>query len=359
MRGLFVRLFSLLSAAALLAACGGAPDEPAPSRAVTPEEIAEAKAYLDANFTPLPEGWNFSWISFDGDKSLRVGHAAPEEPKATVLFVPGYTSSPELASDFMARWFAMGFEVASVDMPGQGGSVRREDDYQKTYTGDFYLYGRALGAAFDHIKANRQSDGPLIVAGDSFGGHVLLRAAADGELEGADGLFPLVPGLSAYLGWVPEWLALSTIRSAAKKAGLEAYLDGEGPWNPDSWGPEAYEFCGRGRLDRVLKNQSLFVIQPELRVGGVSHEYAIGFTESGNELTKNKALQSLDIPVSMVTAGREKIVQTKDAERLCQRGMQACELLHIPEADHCLYISPQGIQDQVHDALEALYQRAV
>ncbi|MEO1656289.1 MAG: alpha/beta fold hydrolase [Pseudomonadota bacterium] len=359
MRGLFVRFFSLLSAAALLAACGGGePYEPPASRAVTPEEIVEAKAYLEANYTPLPDGWEFSWITFDDEKSLRVGHATPESAKATVLFVPGYTSSPELASDFMAHWFDLGYEVASVDMPGQGGSERRDDDYQKTYTGDFHLYGRALGAAFDHIRETRLSDGPLIVAGDSFGGHVLLRAAADGELDGADALFPLVPGLSANLGWVPEWLALSAIKSGAKKNGPTAYMDGEGPWDPDSWGPDAYEFCGRGRVDRVLKNQSLFTIQPELRVGGVSNEYAIGFTESGNELISNKVLASLDIPVSMVTAGHERVVTTKDAHKLCNRNMGTCELVHLREADHCLYISPQSIQDQVHEALEALYQRA-
>ncbi|MEO1043128.1 MAG: alpha/beta fold hydrolase [Pseudomonadota bacterium] len=360
MRGLFVRFFSLLTAAALLAACGGGePYEPAPSRAVTPEEIVEAKAYLEANFTPLPEGWAFSWITFDDDKPLRVGHAVPESPKATVLFVPGYTSSPELASDFMARWFELGFEVSSVDMPGQGGSVRRDDDYQKTYTGDFHLYGRALGAAFDHIRATRSSDGPLIVAGDSFGGHVLLRAAADGELEGADALFPLVPGLSANLGWVPEWLALRSIRSAIKKGSPTAYLEGEGPWDPDAWGPDAYEFCGDNRLDRVLKNQSLFITQPELRVGGVSNEYALGFTESGNELEKNKALAALNIPVTMITVGREKVVTTKDPENLCTRGMANCELVHIPEADHCLYIGPQSTQDQVHDALLGLLERAL
>ncbi|MEM6748002.1 MAG: alpha/beta fold hydrolase [Pseudomonadota bacterium] len=358
MRGLFVRFFSLLSAAALLAACGGGePYQPPTARAVTPEEIVEAKAYLEANYTPLPEGWEFSWITFDDEKPLRVGHATPEDAKATVLFVPGYTSSPELASDFMARWFDLGFEVTSVDMPGQGGSVRREDDYQKTYTGDFHLYGRALGAAFDHIRETRLSDGPMIVAGDSFGGHVLLRAAADGELEGADALFPLVPGLSANLGWVPEWLAIRAIRGGAKKSGPTAYMDGEGPWDPDAWTPDAYEYCGANRMDRVLKNQSLFITQPELRVGGVSNEYALGFTESGNELAKSDELAALDIPVTMITVGRERVVATDDVENLCTRGMETCELVHIPEADHCLYVGPQSTQDQVHEALLALLAR--
>lgn len=360
MRGLFVRLFCLLSAASLLAGCGGSePYEPPISRAVTPDEIAEAKAYLDANYTPLPEGWEFSWITFDDEKPLRVGHAAPADAKATILFVPGYTSSPELASDFMASWYELGFEVTTVDMPGQGGSVRRVDDYQKTYTGDFKLYGRAVGAAFDHVRDTRLSTGPLIVAGDSFGAHSLLRAAADGELEGADALFPLVPALSAYLGWVPEWLALRSIRAAIKKGDPEAYLDGEGPWDPDSWTPEAYEWCGASRLDRVLKNQSLFITQPELRVGGVSNEYALGFTESGNELANSKELGALDIPVTMITVGREKVVTTNDVENLCNRGMDTCELVHIPEADHCLYVGPQSTQDQVHEALLGLLERAL
>ncbi|MEM9837989.1 MAG: alpha/beta fold hydrolase [Pseudomonadota bacterium] len=357
MMGFPLRKLTTFGLILALAACGA--QEPIPPRAITAEEVAEAEAYLKENATPLPDGWSFQKVTFgDAGGFVRVGHAAPDKPVATVLFVPGYTSSPELASDFIAKWFALGIEVASIDLPGQGGSVRRDDDAQKTYTGDFSLYGQAVGAGFDHIKARRVSEGPLIVAGDSLGGHVILRATADGELEGLDGLFPLVPGLTPELGPVPVWLVRWMTKAAIDRGRGTDYMAGEGPWSPDAWDPEVMAYCGRGREDRIFKNQALFRTRSDLRVGGASQEFGFGFVRSGRELAKSASLAALAIPVTMVTAGQERVVKTADAEKLCRDGMQNCDLIRIEDADHCLYLSPERIQDQVHKALLQLIERA-
>ena len=117
-------------------------------------------------------------------------------------------------------------------------------------------------------------------------------------------------------------------------------------------------YCGRGREDRVFKNQALFRTRPEMRVGGISNAFGFGFVRSGKELAKSPSLAAFETPVTMITAGAERVVQTADAEALCQQGMPNCQLIRIEEADHCLYISPDAIQDQVHEALLGLIERA-
>lgn len=347
----------LVPAAMLLAVagCGGAPDVPAETRAPTPEERARAEAFLAENFTPLPGGWTFETIAFGQDGFLRVGRAVPEAPRATVLFVPGYTSSPELASDVLAAWYGMGFEVASLDLPGQGGSMRRTDDPQKTYTGDFTFYGEAVSRAVAHLDAVRQSDGPLIVAGSSFGGHAVLRAAADGGLPAADALMPITPAVMPALD-APKFLVKWFVGRAIRSGRAEAYMAGEGPWQPDDFETYDSSRCG-DREDRNFKNAALFITRPELRVGGVSNEWAMGLVTSGEELLRNAGLKSFDRPVAMVTAERDVIVDNSAAERLCDETMTTCAVVRLAGSTHCVVIEDEATQMALHEALLGLLRR--
>lgn len=338
-----------------LAACGGGEvAEPYQTREITEADREEARAFM-AQQTPLPASWTFERVAFEGDGNLRLGRAAPENPRATILFVPGYTSSPELASDFLSHWYDLGFEVAAVDLPGQGGSMRREDDPQKPYTGDFAFYGRSVGAAAEYLDSVRVSDGPLIVAGDSFGGHSVVRAAADEDIEEADGLFVLVPAIAMELD-VPVFLAKFATRRAIKAGKAEAYLSGGGQWNPDSHKDYDYRWCG-DREDRNHKNVSLQILNPGLRVGNPTNEWALGMVESGEDILKDRTLRALDTPMTMVTAGQDKIVANKPAEKLCDRNMPSCDLVRIEEATHCVYLEDEPTQMKVHDALLALLAR--
>ncbi|MEM1380776.1 MAG: alpha/beta hydrolase [Pseudomonadota bacterium] len=348
-------LFFGAAALAALAACGGAPSEPKAVREPTPEEHAQAEAFLEANATPLPEAWEFSRLTFGDGLYVRVGHAPRADAKGTIIFVPGYTSSPELASDFLAEWDARGYEVASVDMPGQGESIRREDDYQKTYTGDFSVYGQAVAAAVANLEAERLSEGPLIVAGDSFGAHSVLRGAADTGLPEADGLFVLVPAVMPVLE-APKFLVKWVIGRAVNNGQGDAYMDGMGPWSADDFAAYDVTRCG-DREDRNFKNAALYITKPELRVGGPTNAWGLGMVTSGEDLLKSEALRTFDRPVQMVIAGQDVIVQNKYAERLCTKRMGSCDVTHIDEATHCVYLEDDGVQAQVHDALELLVQK--
>ena len=164
-------------------------------REPTEEELAEARSYLEAYDIPLPESWAFERFDLSDGAYVRVGRAVPDNPRATLLYVPSYTSSQELVSEFLSHWYALGFEVTAMDLPGQGGSIRRDDDYQKPYTGDWSYYGRSVSEVATHIEATRESKGPLVVLGESMGGHSVLRAAHDGGLKEADALFLMVPAI--------------------------------------------------------------------------------------------------------------------------------------------------------------------
>ncbi|MEM6746677.1 MAG: alpha/beta hydrolase [Pseudomonadota bacterium] len=341
-----------------LTACLNGPDYDELVREPTPQEVAEAQAYLDEHDVPLPEAWAFERFTMSDGAFIRVGHAVPDEPTATLLFVPSYTSSQELVSELLSDWFAMGFEVTAMDLPGQGGSIRRADDHQKTYTGDWSYYGRSVSEVATYIAATRKSAGPFIIIGESMGGHSVIRAAHDGGLKEADALVPLVPAILPNTHnrpplWFMRWESRRQVRAGR---GTEYALT-QGPWYPGEQANAPETLCGREE-NRFFKNEALFRTRPDLRVGGSTNEYLYGLFQSADEMEESETLAGLEIPITLITAGDEIYVQTEIAQEICTEVMNTCQLVHIPKATHCLHIDPEPVHRQIHDALIELIERA-
>ena len=340
----------------LLTACIGSAFKAPPPRELTAEELQAADEYL-AMQTPLPANWTFTDVPFEGQGNLRVGLATPEEPRATVLYVPGYTSSAEAASDLFAAWHERGIEVASLDLPGQGGSMRREDDYQKPYTGDYSFYGRSVDEAARYVLANRESSGPMIVAGNSFGGASTLRSMADGHLTEADGILLVVPGVRPQTGRAPFFLAKWVVGRGVRKGRGSEYFGPAGPWHPDAAENFDNANCG-DRPDRHFKNKYLFMKYPELRVGGPTPEFLLGMVESGEALFDDPEIENFMTPVTTVTGGRDVLINNKYAHRLCEENLGNCEVVHIEDATHCFVFEDDETQRALGDALVDLIERA-
>ncbi|MEL7454854.1 MAG: alpha/beta hydrolase, partial [Pseudomonadota bacterium] len=302
-------------------------------------------------------GWIFERFDMSDGAFIRVGRAVPENPRATLLFVPSYTSSQELISEFMSDWYDRGFEVTAMDLPGQGGSIRRKDDYQKTYTGDWSYYGKSVSEVATHIHATRESAGPLIVIGESMGGHAVIRAAHDDGLQEIDGLFPLVPAILPNThNRAPLWYMRQLTRRAVRSGEGSDYIVTEGPWYPGERDSELDDLCGREE-SRMFKNEALYRTRPDLRVGGATNEYIHGLLMSADQMKASETLPELDIPVTLITAGDEIYVQNAIAEKLCTDVMTTCELVHIEDATHCVHVDPTSVHDQIYEALERLLIR--
>jgi alpha-beta hydrolase superfamily lysophospholipase len=213
-----------------------------------------------------------------------------------------------------------------------------------------------VGTATEAFASARTATGPLILAGDSFGGHSLLRAAADGDAEEADGLFPIVPALLPTTGEVPLGIAEFATGLAVRFGQGADYIDGGGPWRPDRFNADEFApVCG-DRKDRAFKNDALMTLNPALRVGGVSNEWAYGMVRSGRMLLSQKPLADDPRPVGMVLAGREVVVRNSAAEKFCEQTL-SCQVTMVEEATHCVYLEEDEVQEEVHDALLRLFAR--
>jgi lysophospholipase len=304
----------------------------------------------------LPEEWRETRVPFGEDGFIRVGIAERETAQGTVLFVPGYTSSIELASELLAKWHEAGWEVAAMDLPGQGRSMRRGDDPQKPITGDYAFYADAVGAGLRRVASERRSAGPLILAGESFGGASVLRALHEGDVPEADGIFVMVPALAPSTGALPTWLAKPLLNREVKSSGGDGYLDGQGAWQPGTRQIEDYAFCG-DREDRVFKNDALFMLNPDLRVGGATTAWIDGMLRSGELVATSDALRTETRPVVIALAENDTVVKNAPARTLCSKTLPNCTLTVIEDSSHCFYLEDDEVMDAVTAALAQLARR--
>lgn len=308
--------------------------------------LERAEAYVSAHMDALPAGWTWQEHDFDGGVmrwGLAPASAPTSAPRGTIILVPGFRGYIEAYAPWLDYWHKDGFTVLAVDLPGQGASTRRADNPEKPWTGNFSEYGDLLTA---FIRARLpETEGPVILAAESFGGHVALRAAVEQTLE-VDGLALIVPGLEFNTrGTSPDVMHRFTAAATALGFGSR-YAPTQTVWVPGWDVRPAEAVCGL-REDRAYLQEGVFSLQPEYRVGGLTNEWAHGFERSGRQMEETDFLSSVDIPTLMILAEHDKVIHNERNEVACEQRMSTCETTVIRDAGHCMLFEPDDIEQDM------------
>lgn len=152
-----------------------------------------------------------SWSAPDGWPLRRIRIAAEGARRGSLLFLGGRADHIEKYDEALLGWAAQGWAVESVDWRGQGGSGRliagsalgHADDFTR-WLDDIEVYGREWRA---------RTDGLHVVIAHSMGGHLVLRALAEGRLA-ADAAVLSAPMLGIHTGALPHSLAVRITTAA-------------------------------------------------------------------------------------------------------------------------------------------------
>lgn len=329
----------------------------APS-AVTDADIAYSRDYLEKHYAPMPDDWSWHEFQVTGGKfdggTLRWGQAGPTDAP-TLIFIPGFMMYAENYTPYYDQWRADGLRVVAVDLPGQGRSLRRRGNREKPYSGDFGLYGDAVAAFVTHIAQG--TDGPLVLMGESFGGHAALRAVNDHDLP-LDQLILVVPALGIASPDLPLPVVRAVTGTMTRLGFGGRYALGANNWALD-WtidGP-SNAACGK-RMDAVHMTEAFYTLDPALRVGGVTNEWVHGLETSGHRLTHSDSLTDLPFPVTTILAGKDKVVANDRPKALCETGMKNCELIMFDDAEHCMRLEPDPVIARLTQLVTTLAQTA-
>jgi len=294
------------------------------------------------------------WLAPDGHAIRRIDW--PEigkDSRGRLLFLPGRGDAYEKYLETLEHWHRRGWSVTALDWRGQAGSGRLGADPVTGHVEDFGHWVDDLAAFWCEWA---DGPGPHVLAGHSMGGHLALRALAEGKVRPA-ALVTTAP----MLGFLPPWLSPPVKRVVA---GLMCRIGD--PRRPAwKWSEKPGEVPqGRARLlthDAERYADELWWRQErrELAMGPGSWGWIRAGLASMAVLARRGALEAIDVPVLMLAVSGDALVSAPAIARAAARLPRGELVTFGPEAYHEVLRETDEVRDKALAAIDDFLDRAL
>lgn len=297
------------------------------------------------------------WLAADGHAIRRIDWPGKTEhadgsKRGSILFLPGRGDAYEKYLETMEEWHRAGWRVTGADWRGQAGSGRLGEDATTGHVGDFRVWVDDIAALWRIWAAD--TPGPHILAAHSMGGHLALRAVAEGMVK-PDALVLSAP----MLGMAGPPLPLGALQAVAK---LMASI---GPATRPAWKwsekpgeiPAMREALLTHDADRYADELWWREHRPELVMGPGSWGWVERAYASTRALFATGVLEHTTTPTLMVATTNDKLVKFAAIERACQR-MPNCELIKFGnESRHEILREADPVRNRAMQAIARYLDR--
>lgn len=293
-----------------------------------------------------------NWIAADRHPLRRIDWVPPHA-KGSILFLTGRGDFYEKYIEAMARWHDRNWAVSAFDWRGQGGSGRLGSDPYTGHVEDFGIWVEDL-RQFWHEWVSTQP-GPHFVIGHSMGGHLALRATAQGAIK-PKALVLSAPMLGLRDGNMPDWLMHAAARVMCRLGDPRrpAWKWSDKPGQPpDSRGDLLTHDADRYADELWWREQ-----RPELVMGPGSWRWIERAYASMQWLARDAVLASIQIPVLLLATDQDALVSFKAIARAAQR-LPHCELINFADrARHEILREADPVRTEALDRIDAFLARA-
>lgn len=273
----------------------------------------------------------------------------------SILFLNGRGDYLEKYTETLEDFAARGWLTESFDWRGQGGSGRFVPDMPLLgHAEDFALWLEDLG---DYSADwQERTPGPHVMIGHSMGGHLLLRALAEGRVR-ADAAILIAPMLGLVANGVPHAIGRSIARTMCALGMSKRQI-----W-PDRRNIPALEAAVRGRLthsnDRFEKEQGFRFAQPELAIDAPSWGWLKAAYQSIDALAQPRLLESLNIPIFILATRSDRLVLASAIEQAGLRLPQAHVHFYGDEAAHEILRESDAVRNDALARIDAFLAEAL
>jgi lysophospholipase len=268
--------------------------------------------------------------------------------------MPGRGDAYEKYLETLEHWRKRGWCVTAADWRGQAGSGRLGSDPVTGHIDDFSIWITDLADFWGEWSKGRK--GPLVLAGHSMGGHLVLRAVAEQVFDPApDGLILSAPLLGVHPQYIPMVVqvlvatVMSTLGDPKRPAWKWSEKPGELPPN-------------RQRLlthddERYADEAWWREHRPQLAMGPGSWGWVKSMLASVRRLEEPGLLEAVEVPVCIVATSDDRLVSPQAIRKAVER-LQHVDFLEFgPEAAHEVLREEDGIRDKALAAIDAFLDR--
>ncbi len=297
---------------------------------------------------PVPPGGEAAWFQGAGEVRLRAAlFPASGTPRGSVVLSGGRTEPIEKYFEVIEELRGRGFTVLAHDWRGQGLSHRLLPDRLKGHAAgykDFVADFSALIGAYESRLPK-----PWIALGHSMGGCLTLLALALGQ-TGFAGAVLSAPMLGLHTGPIPQPIgkALATTLTSAGRGGSEVQA------KANNHEPQPFEGNAlthdRARYER---NQAQVEACPDLALGGPTWGWLDFAFKAMGVLNSGPGVPKIDIPVTVVAAGGDKVVNVAAQRRVTAR-IPHGRFVEIPGAYHEILQETDDLRSQFWGEFDAL-----
>ncbi len=316
--------------------------------------MAPSTQLFETPDNPAPSGAACHTVVTADRMKLRAMHAPAfsAETRGTVVLLNG-------RADYVERYFettrelqVRGFHVVSFDWRGQGASDRLIGDSLRGYVKSFNQFDEDLRAIMEKLVL-LACPAPYYGLGHSTGGHILLRncfgktwfrkAICTSPLLGFQ--YGAWPRLVAHL------LAASMCAFGLGRMYLPGYAHGPFLLRGFANNPLTSDAHRWDRDHRTLE------AHPSLGVGGPTYAWFFAAILSMERLNREKRRSGTSCPVMLITAGKDRVVDTKAAQDFAASVPGVSQVM-IPEALHEILIERNEIRAAFWAAFDSLIASA-
>lgn len=291
------------------------------------------------------------WTAPDGWLLRRFDWRNPVATRGSLLFLTGRGDMVEKYLESFAHFHDAGWNVTSFDWRGQGGSGRLSPDPYCGHVEDFGVWISDLAAFWAQWRG--EYPGPHVAIGHSMGGHLLLRALAEHRIDPMAAVL-IAPMLGMNSGPIPAAAAARIARlmcflgDPARPAWRNVEKPGVSPSLRQSLlthSPDRYE-------DEVFWHEH----EPGLRLGPPSWKWMDAAYRSLALLDAPGALEQVAIPLLMLAAERDGLVDTRAIVKAGKR-LSACRLhVYGSEAAHEILREADPVRQDALRRIDAFFE---
>ncbi len=256
-------------------------------------------------------------------------------------FIEKYAT--EVVGEFLARRFS----VFALDWRGQGLSDRPLGDCDKGHIDDFATYLADFQLFLDAI-VEPTAPRPILAVAHSMGAHLVLRHLA----ESGASPFSAALCVSPMTGLCRELTIRTLVTLVSLMGGRDTnYMTATGPYDPRKRTFATNDVTSDERRYRFT--DQWFAADKRLALGGPTVGWLKQALRSIDRLASPGLLERIDLPLSVVCAGADRVVDVRSHKKVVER-MRGAKLVTVQGAQHEIMMETDTLRAQFWQAFDRL-----